>query len=72
MAQTMMLLASLEGDDDLLLLSCMDDDKEPSIYHKIGIDELGEEQFCALFRFKKEDVCFVRRFRYTYQNCLQE
>lgn len=53
----MMLLASLEGDDDLLPLSCMDDDKESSIYHKLGIDELCEEQFRALFRFKKEDMC---------------
>lgn len=41
----MMLLASLEGDDDLPLLSCMDDDKESSIYNKLEIDELNEEQF---------------------------
>lgn len=39
MAQSMMLLASLEDDDDILLLSCMDVDKESSIYHKLGIDE---------------------------------
>lgn len=56
MAQSMMLLASLECDEDLLLLSCMDDDKESSIYHKLGIDELSEEQFRILFRFKKEDI----------------
>lgn len=56
MAQSMMLLASLEGDDDILLLSCMDVDKESSIYHKLGIDELSEEQFRTLFRFKKEDI----------------
>lgn len=67
----MMLLASLEG-DDILLLSYMDDDKESSIYHKLGIDELSEEQIRTLLRFKKEDICFVRRFRHTCQNCLQE
>lgn len=34
----------------------MDDDKESSIYHKSGINELSEEQFRTLFRFKKDDI----------------
>lgn len=48
------MLASLEGDYELLLLSCIDDDKESSTYHNLEIDELRDEQFHILFIYSRK------------------
>ncbi|XP_062571196.1 uncharacterized protein LOC134233231 [Saccostrea cucullata] len=56
MAQNLMLLACLEEDDDLLLLASVDDEKDSSVYQKLEIDELSNDQFRNLFRFQREDM----------------
>jgi hypothetical protein len=48
-------LAALENDDDLLLLSSLKEEKVLA-YQKLDIDNLTNDQCRTLFRFGREDI----------------
>ena len=48
-------LAALENDDDLLLLSSLKEEKDLA-YQKLDIDNLANDQCRTMFRFESEDI----------------
>ena len=48
-------LAALENDDDLLLLSSLKEEKVLA-YQKLDIDNLTNDQCHTMFRFEREDI----------------
>ena len=58
MAEKIKILAAIENDDEMLLLSSYREEKAPQL-EKLDIDKLTNEQCRTMFRFDKDDITIL-------------